>query len=107
MTTTKYTMEAYALIPEVESALRSNDSSVIVRESDSPRALQLSLYRQLVKNGIKERVVIAVDGNMVFVRIKGKSRIDVLTELCHKLMLHVDDERVYEQAMKILYGGQS
>lgn len=99
-------LEAYKIIAEIQQAVKSSDSSVIVRESNTPQSLRKALRRLLVNEGLGERVVCAVDGRMVFVRVKSKPRAVVLEDLVRKMLNHIDDEGMFEEALEVLDGKQ-
>lgn len=61
--------------------------------------------RELIRNeDWNKRVNTAVDGEVLFVHVKQLSRVDVLTQMLEKALPAIEDERVYDECMEILYG---
>lgn len=53
-------------------------------------------YRK--RRGVK----VVVDEDVLYVKSSEQNRINELTDMIHKLLLHIEDEKLYEEAMKLL-----
>ena len=64
--------------------------------------------RDLIKDQPwKDRVVLAVDGKVLFVRIKEVSRLKRMEQLLESALCEIENEHLYDEIYEVLYGGKS
>lgn len=99
-----YTAQAMEIIAELDEVGKSDSYFVTVKNTDRP-----DLVRRAVRMFAKDRewfprLVTSVSGGVLFVKLKEVSRIQLLERALEKALMHVDDDRVYEELLEVLNG---
>lgn len=100
----KNTLQALEVLAELDQAGMSDKSHVIV-----VRPHNVMQFRRMLRMFAKDRewfprLITAADGEMMFVRLKEISRVQVLERTLETVLPCIDDENLYDDVMEVLYG---
>ena len=99
-----YAALAREIVAELDEVSKSDSYYVAVKDTDRP-----DLVRRAVRVFARDRewfprLVTPISGGVLFVRLKEVSRIQLLERALEKALMHVDDEKVYEELLEVLNG---
>lgn len=93
------------IIEEILEAFEKNTTTILHYQVDNPVSFRKVLRSELNNYNIDlGRIKMAVEDNELIVFIKAITRTEQLERLVRKMMLHVDDEKLYDEALEVLSG---
>lgn len=102
---TQQTIERERIINDIENALQTRRATMLQYATAHPKSFRETLLVVLKKRGIKRVTTRVADGNL-YVIIREQPYVERLEGLVRKLMMSVDNEKLYEEAMEVLHGVQ-
>lgn len=97
--------QAYEIAAEIADGVKGAKEMTTPYTANGRTDTLRSYIRDLIrKEDWSKRVNLAIDGDVLFVHIKAVSREQRLEELLEKMMLAVEDEQLYDEAMEVLHG---
>lgn len=93
------------IIEEILEAFEKNTATISHYQVDKPVSFRKVLRSELNNYNIDlGRIKMMVGDNELIVFIKAMTRTEQLERLVRKMMLHVDDEKLYDEALEVLSG---
>lgn len=96
--------EAAEIIENIKSDVKVNEYKVTPYRPRNPRAVRQYVINRIRGESWRDRIVTAIDGDVLFIKVKNISRVKILEAALEKVLPAIDDELLYEEMMEVLYG---
>lgn len=108
MKTSTNSVRALEIISILDEAAQSDNHFVHIETDCDVKNLRRNITLFSKDKKWRKRLVTSAsdDGKVLFVKLKERSRIDVLEELLFKAMLSIENVALYEEIYATLYGGK-
>lgn len=90
------------ILQHIDEALATGTTKVLSYDVPNVKYLRNVVYDVVRKRGVKSRVTVKLTDGVLYVIVKNKPYVERLEDMVRKMMLHVDDENLFDEALKLL-----